>query len=279
MPAGSIYLVPVPIGNLGDITLRALETLKRSALIACEDTRKTRFLLNHYEIKAPRLLSLHKYNEKKRCAEILELLKTGTDIAVVSDAGSPGISDPAMLLVQSAIAENISVVPLPGATALVPALTASGMDIGSFQFLGFLPLKLKDRTKQLERIRDYPALSAIYEAPHRLRKTLEDIHSCCGPRQICIGREISKLHEEFIRSTTTELLADYQITEKGEFVVLIGPSNTVEQPSELDIARFIDQGLAAGTSLKSLATQVSQSFGINRNKAYQTVLERKKASR
>lgn len=279
MPAGCIYLVPVPIGNLGDITLRALETLKRADLIACEDTRKTRFLLNHYEIKAPRLLSLHKYNEKKRCAEILELLKSGTDLVIVSDAGSPGISDPAMLVVQSAIAENVSIVPLPGATALIPALTASGMDISSFQFLGFLPLKLKDRTRQLERIRDYPSVSVLYEAPHRIRTTLDDIHSRCGSRQICIGREISKLHEEFIRGETTAILENYQITEKGEFVVLIGPQTSLEQQSELEIESFIDRGLAEGTSLKSLAAHVAASFGINRNKAYQSVLERKKTSR
>ncbi len=275
MSAGSIYLVPVPIGNLGDITLRALETLKKVNLIAAEDTRKTRFLLNHYEIPAPRLLSLHKYNEKQRIEEILALLNDGKDIAVVTDAGSPGISDPALLLIQNAITADITIIPLPGATALIPALTASGMDTMSFQFLGFLPLKLKDRKISLERIRDYPSTTVIYEAPHRVRKTLEDIYSHCGDRLICIGREISKIYEEFIRGELSKILADYQVTEKGEMVVIIGAGNDDQVPSDKDIADFIDSRLANKISLRTLTEEVSARFGLNRNQAYELVLSRK----
>ncbi|MDX9949389.1 MAG: 16S rRNA (cytidine(1402)-2'-O)-methyltransferase, partial [Candidatus Syntrophosphaera sp.] len=152
MAPACLFLVPVPIGNLGDISLRALETLRNADLIACEDTRKTSFLLQHYEIKSARLLSLHKYNEKKRLGEILALLRAGKNVAVVSDAGSPGISDPATILVQAAIQQGFQVVPLPGATALIAALTASGLDCSGFLFLGFLPLKQKDRLARLEQI-------------------------------------------------------------------------------------------------------------------------------
>ncbi len=275
MPAGSLFLVPVPIGNLGDITLRALETLKNADLIAAEDTRKTGFLLSHFEIKAPRLISLHKYNEKKRLAEILALLAEGKDVAVVSDAGSPGISDPAIVLVQAAIEKQVNVVPLPGATALIPALTASGLDTGSFLFLGFLPLKQKDRRERLETIRPSPHTVVIYEAPHRVRQTLEDILESCGDRKVCIAREISKLHEEFIRGQLEKILADYSVTEKGEFVILIEAAEPEDLAAEEDILRYLAE-LPDGMSSKDLAELLSQRFGISRNAAYRLVLDASK---
>lgn len=278
MPAGSLFLVPVPIGNLGDITLRALETLRNADLIAAEDTRKTRFLLSQYEIKPRRLLSLHKYNETKRLAEILALLADGKDVAVVSDAGSPGISDPAIILVRAAIQNNFKVVPLPGATALIPALTGAGLDTGSFLFLGFLPLKQKDRRKQLQIISSCPHTVALYEAPHRLKQTLEDILAACGDRQVCLAREISKLHEEFIRGQLQEILADYSVTEKGEFVVLIESARPPEPASEEEITRFIAALEADGASSKELAAKVSSRFGISRNLAYKLVLSTRKRS-
>ncbi len=276
MSAGCLYLVPVPIGNLGDITLRALEILKSVTLIAAEDTRKTRFLLTQYEIKAPRLLSLHKYNEKQRLAEILAVLGQGTDVAVVTDAGTPGISDPALLLIQSAISHQIRVVPLPGATAMIPALTASGLDSGEFQFLGFLPLKLKNRNCQLERIKESPCTTVIYEAPHRLKATLEDIFRFCGNRRICIAREISKIYEEFIRGDLQEILADYEIKEKGEFVVLIDAAGPAPKASESQITSFIDSLSEENLSSRSLADEVARRFGLNRNEAYQIVLAQKR---
>ncbi|MBW6513981.1 MAG: 16S rRNA (cytidine(1402)-2'-O)-methyltransferase [Candidatus Syntrophosphaera sp.] len=275
MPAGCIHLVPVPIGNLGDITLRALEILKSVNLIAAEDTRKTRFLLSQYEIQPPRLLSLHKYNELQRLKEIFALLEEGNDIAVVTDAGSPGISDPAMLLIQNAIERQVRVVPLPGATALVPALTASGLDTRGFLFLGFLPLKLKDRKALLDRIRDNPFTTVLYEAPHRIRKTLADIHQHCGNRRICLAREISKLHEEFIRGDLESILADYEVTEKGEFVVILDGAGPAAQPSETEIAAFIRDSLAGNKNSKAIAEEVSARFGLNRNSAYKQVLAQK----
>ncbi len=275
LPAGCVYLVPVPIGNLGDITLRALETLKEARFIACEDTRKTRFLLNHYQINAPRLLSLHKYNEKKRSGEILDLLSAGDDLAVVADAGSPGISDPAQILIREAVCRNIKIVPLPGATALIPALTASGLAGQAWQFLGFLPLKLKDRRSLLERIRKYPDTTVLYEAPHRLKRTLEDLLEHCGNRPVCLAREISKLYEEFIRCDLADLLADYKVTEKGEFVILIGGQTAAPECAEADVSAYIAARIATAASLKSLAADISERFGFSRNKAYQLVLKHK----
>lgn len=272
MPSGSLYLVPVPIGNLADITLRALDTLKLVDLIAAEDTRKTSFLLSKHQIKPSRLISLHKYNEKKRLAEILAWLAEGKDIAVVSDAGSPGISDPAILLVREAIQAGYKVIPLPGATALIPALTASGLDTGSFLFLGFLPLKQKDRKERIGQIKSCVHTVVLYEAPHRLRQTLQDIYQLCGDREVCLAREISKLHEEFIRARLKDILADHQPTEKGEFVVLIEAAPPQAEYSEAEIRDFIAGVPASGISSRELAAEVSQRFGISRNRAYQLIL-------
>lgn len=273
LAAGSVYLVPVPIGNLGDITLRALETLKQADLIAAEDTRKTRFLLDHYQIQPARLLSLHKYNEKKRLAEILELLESGRTIAVVSDAGSPGISDPAMLLVRFCLDAGFRVIPLPGPTALIPALTASGMDTGGFLFLGFLPLKAKDRAIALERIRTSPFTTVLYEAPHRVRKTLEDLYASCGDRKVCVARELTKIYEEFVRGKISGILADYQITEKGEFVVIIDGVPQAEKTSEAEIIRIIKEELEHSRSLRDAADQAARRCGISRNRAYEMALK------
>jgi 16S rRNA (cytidine1402-2'-O)-methyltransferase len=274
LPTGKIYLVPVPIGNLGDITLRALDLIKSAEVIAAEDTRKTRSLLQHYQIPAPRLLSLHKYNEKQRLTEIISTLKSGVDVYVVTDAGSPGISDPSMLLIQHAIQENIIVVPLPGATALIPALTASGLDTNCFQFLGFLPRKPKDRKIMLKRIASYPGTSILYEAPHRLRETLEYLFNDCGKRKICLAREISKLYEEFIRGDLETILNTYSIREQGEFVIVLGAAEQHTQPSEPDIIAYIKNTYPERTqSLKSIASDIALHFGISKNKAYQLALQ------
>jgi len=268
-----LFLVPVPIGNLGDISLRALETLRNADLIACEDTRKTSFLLQHYEIKSARLLSLHKYNEKKRLGEILALLRAGKNVAVVSDAGSPGISDPATILVQAAIQQGFQVVPLPGATALIPALTASGLDCSGFLFLGFLPLKQKDRLARLEQIKTSPHTVALYEAPHRLRQSLEDILRVCGNRQICLAREISKLHEEFVRASLEDILADYAVTEKGEFVILIEAAPAPQTASDEEIIAFIEAQSERAQSAKNLAQILEERFEISPNRAYRLALK------
>jgi len=231
--APGLYLVATPIGNLGDITLRALEVLKSADRIACEDTRQTQKLLNHYGITSP-TISYHEHNERDRAAKLIEELKSGARIAVVSDAGTPGISDPGSVLVREAIAAGLPVIPIPGANAALSALIASGLPTDDFHFLGFLPEKAGARRTRLESIAEQPRDTAqtviLYEAPHRVADTLADLEAVFGPSlRITAAREITKLHEEFLRGTVAEVRA--QLTDRdrirGEFVLLIeAPAST-----------------------------------------------------
>ncbi|MCB5265564.1 MAG: 16S rRNA (cytidine(1402)-2'-O)-methyltransferase [Candidatus Cloacimonetes bacterium] len=275
MRKGVIFLVPVPIGNLGDITLRAIDTLKSVSLIACEDTRKTAFLLKHYEIPTPKLLSFHKFNERSREEQLFAHLEAGEDLVVVSDAGSPAISDPAQTLVYEAIKRGIEVQALPGATALIPAFSVSGFPSTAFQFLGFLPAKAKDRDEALKQIREYIYPTIIYESVHHLKATLAELDAALSPRKIAIVREISKLYEECIRGTISEILEDYDITEKGEFVIVIEGAPEI-QSSFPDETAF--QLLETHKHLKSkeLATIISEISKIGKNEAYAFVLEYRK---
>jgi len=275
LPAGNLYLVPVPIGNLRDITLRALEILKKVEIIAAEDTRITRSLLSHYQIKSGRLISLHKYNEKKRIPEILELLEQGKDIAVVSDAGSPGISDPASLLVQEAIDHQINIIPLPGATAIIPALTASGFNTESFLFLGFLPLTNKHRKEKLALIKNSIHTVILYEAPHRIKRTLTELSEYIDNRRICLAREITKIYEEFIRGNIQDIITNYNIKEKGEFVIVIEGNKRSEQIDRTEINQYIEELLGQGLSSKTIAQMVANRFRISANSAYSMVLKLK----
>jgi len=275
LPAGNLYLVPVPIGNLRDITLRALEILKKVEIIAAEDTRITRSLLSHYQIKSGRLISLHKYNEKKRIPEILELLEQGKDIAVVSDAGSPGISDPASLLVQEAIDHQINIIPLPGATAIIPALTASGFNTESFLFLGFLPLTAKHRKEKLSLIKNSIHTVILYEAPHRIKRTLTELSEYIDNRRICLAREITKIYEEFIRGNIQDIITNYNIKEKGEFVIVIEGNKRSEQIDRTEINQYIEELLGQGLSSKTIAQMVANRFRISANSAYSMVLKLK----
>ncbi|MDD4147492.1 MAG: 16S rRNA (cytidine(1402)-2'-O)-methyltransferase [Candidatus Cloacimonetes bacterium] len=270
-----IYLIPVPIGNLGDITLRALDTLKKVSLIACEDTRKTAFLLSQYEIPVPQLISFPKFNERKREQALFEHLERGEDLAVVSDAGSPAISDPAQRLVAEAVKRNLPVQALPGATAFVPALSISGFSTSAFQFIGFLPAKNKDREAVLMQIAAYPYPSIVYESVHHLKACLEDMARHFPSRRITIAREISKLHEECIRGTIETILADYEITEKGEFVIVIdGPDEVeIEFPNALAAQMIAESG---DKKSRELAAELAQRFGISKKRAYQYVLEQRK---
>jgi len=275
LPAGNLYLVPVPIGNLRDITLRALEILRKVEIIAAEDTRITRSLLSHYQIKSGRLISLHKYNEKKRIPEILELLEQGKDIAVVSDAGSPGISDPASLLVQEAIDHQINIIPLPGATAIIPALTASGFNTESFLFLGFLPLTAKHRKEKLSLIKNSIHTVILYEAPHRIKRTLTELSEYIDNRRICLAREITKIYEEFIRGNIQDIITNYNIKEKGEFVIVIEGNKRSEQIDRTEINQYIEELLGQGLSSKTIAQMVANRFRISANSAYSMVLKLK----
>jgi len=275
LPAGNLYLVPVPIGNLRDITLRALEILQKVEIIAAEDTRITRSLLSHYQIKSGRLISLHKYNEKKRIPEILELLEQGKDIAVVSDAGSPGISDPASLLVQEAIDHQINIIPLPGATAIIPALTASGFNTESFLFLGFLPLTAKHRKEKLSLIKNSIHTVILYEAPHRIKRTLTELSEYIDNRRICLAREITKIYEEFIRGNIQDIITNFNIKEKGEFVIVIEGKKRSEQINRTEINQYIEELLGQGLSSKTIAQMVANRFMISANSAYSMVLKLK----
>ena len=275
MPAGNLYLVPVPIGNLRDITLRALEILQKVEIIAAEDTRITRSLLSHYQIKSGRLISLHKYNEKKRIPEILELLEQGKDIAVVSDAGSPGISDPASLLVQEAIDHQINIIPLPGATAIIPALTASGFNTESFLFLGFLPLTAKHRKEKLSLIKNSIHTVILYEAPHRIKRTLTELSEYIDNRRICLAREITKIYEEFIRGNIQDIITNFNIKEKGEFVIVVEGKRRSEEIDTSEINQYIKELLGQSLSSKIIAQKVADRFGISTNRAYSMVLKLK----
>ena len=217
---GTLYIVSTPIGNLEDITFRAVKTLTSVDLIAAEDTRKTKILLDHYNISKP-MLSYFDHNEKFRASQLIEKLLAGQSVALVSGAGTPGISDPAYRIVRESIDHGIAVVPIPGASALLAALVVSGLPMNSFAFEGFLPLKKGRRTK-LEFLKSEKRTIILYESPHRILKTLHEVLEHLGDREIVIAREVSKKFEEFIRGNTSEVLSKLaSTTPRGEFVLLI----------------------------------------------------------
>jgi len=219
---GVIYIVSTPIGNLEDITLRALKTLRDVDLIAAEDTRRTRKLLSRFDIHTP-LVSYFEHNELKRLDEFLSHVKRGKDIALVSDAGTPGISDPGYRLIQEAIEREIPVIPIPGPSAAIAALSIAGLPTDSFAFVGFLPKKGGKRRKLLDKLGDSMWTSILYESPHRIMKTLEDLLVACGDRQIAVTRELTKAFEEVIRGTISEvidILKGKRI--KGEITLVLG---------------------------------------------------------
>jgi 16S rRNA (cytidine1402-2'-O)-methyltransferase len=229
--APGLYLVATPIGNLEDITLRAIRILKQANLIACEDTRQTQKLLNHYGIDTP-TISYHEHNEAGRAVELLEKLVHGSRIAVVSDAGTPGISDPGFRLVSLAIERGVPVIPIPGAAAFVSAVVASGLPSEAFSFRGFLPPKSAARRQELEEVRPSARTAVFYEAPHRILAALEDVLAVLGPRRrIVVARELTKMHEEFLRGTAAQVLdlIKGRGELKGEIVLVIGPVGEEEK--------------------------------------------------
>lgn len=269
--APGLYLVGTPIGNLEDISFRAIRVLKQADLIACEDTRQTQKLLNHYGIET-RAVSYHEHNEASRAAELVEKLAQGARIAVVSDAGMPGISDPGFRLVSLAIERGIPVVPIPGPAAFVVALVASGLPIESFSFRGFLPAKSGARRRELEKI-GQPQTEIFYEAPHRIREAVQDVVDALGAeRRIVIARELTKVHEEFLRGTAGEILAliNAQGGLKGEIVLLIGPAGEGEPPtSSISIRERIQQIMhEEKLDEKSALKKAAKERGISKSEAY-----------
>ena len=278
--APGLYLVATPIGNLEDITLRAIRILKQADLIACEDTRQTQKLLNHFGIATP-TISYHEHNEAARAAELIEKLKQGARIAIVTDAGTPGISDPGFRLASLAIENGIAVIPIPGPAALVAALIASGLPTDSFSFRGFLPPKSGARRRELEQVRNSERIEIFYEAPHRICETLEDLIALLGPtRQIVIARELTKIHEEFFRGTAAEVLETLKQRDgiKGEIVLLIGPAVAGEALApHASLAQRVaqlmrDEKLAEKDALKKAAKE----RGISKSEAYREWQSRKK---
>ena len=273
-PGSALYLVATPIGNLEDITLRALRVLKEVDLIACEDTRQTQKLLTHYGIHT-RTVSYHEHNEMTKAAELVVDLEGGAKIALVTDAGMPGISDPGFRLITLAIRHHVPVVPIPGASAYLAALVASGLPTDSFRFSGFLPAKSGQRRKLLESVRESPRTQVFYEAPHRLLETLADVAEVLGAdRHIVVAREVTKLHEEFLRGRAGDIL--HQLKKrgevKGEITLLIAKQDGSESRAaspELSVAQRVREVMAADkVDEKAALKKVAKERGIGKSEAY-----------
>ena len=271
--APGLYLVGTPIGNLEDITLRAVRVLKEADQIACEDTRQTQKLLNHYGIST-RTVSYHEHNELTRAPEIVLDLEGGARVAQVTDAGMPGISDPGFRLISLAIRHHIPVVPIPGASAFLAALVASGLPTDSFRFSGFLPAKSGQRRQMLEGVKASPRTQVFYEAPHRVKEAVEDIVATMGPeRHVVIAREVTKIHEEFLRGRAGEVLEALNARGdiKGEITLLIGKEEEGQQKiaAGVNVRRRLEQIMAEEKlDEKSALKKIAKEMGVSKSEAY-----------
>jgi 16S rRNA (cytidine1402-2'-O)-methyltransferase len=274
---GTLYVVATPIGNLADLTHRAIQILNDVDLIACEDTRHTRKLLQYYGITT-RTVSYHEHNEQQRATELIALLKEGKDVGVVSDAGTPGISDPGFRLVRLAIEQSVPVVSAPGPSALITALVASGLPTDEFFFGGFLPARSGARQARLNELRSVPGTLIFYEAPHRLAATLKDAREILGEREAVVARELTKLHEEVRRGRLSELATHYSVEEnpRGEIVLLIdrnaiqmdAPASDPTKTVVALVQRFENDGLDHRAALKKAAREL----GLSRAEAYRRLV-------
>ncbi len=283
--AGTLYVVATPIGNLEDLTHRAARVLSEVGLVACEDTRHTRKLLNHYGIKT-RTVSYHEHNEREQAVNLLELLKSGVDVAVVSDAGTPGISDPGFRIVKTALEQDLQVVPVPGATALISALVASGLPSDEFFFGGFLPARSGQRRARLAELSTIPSTLIFYEAPHRIAASLKDAREVLGEREAVVARELTKLHEEILRGRLSELATQFSKGNpepRGEMVLIID-RKVIESADDASlpgysvgtvVAGFEAQGLEPRAALKKAA----KLLGITRDQAYRHLTAERSAKK
>ena len=275
---GTLYLVATPIGNLQDFTFRAVDTLKSVGVIACEDTRHTKKLLNHFGI-SNKLVSYHEHNETERAEELVEVLKSGASVAVVSDAGTPGISDPSFRIVARAIEIGSPVVPVPGAVAFVNAVAASGLPSDSIFFGGFLPSKKGDRRRRLEELAEIPATLSFYESPRRIAAAILDAFEILGDRRAVIAREITKLHEEFSGGKLSELHTKFSSsTVKGEIVLLIDRhlEAAADIPKTSSLLQRLEEMESEGMERKAALKKVAREFGVSKSEAYRIVQTDKK---
>jgi 16S rRNA (cytidine1402-2'-O)-methyltransferase len=273
-----LFIVSTPIGNLGDLSHRAVETLRAADVVLAEDTRRTSILLRHFEIST-RLLSAHEHNEAARAGTVVEMLREGKQVALVSDAGTPLLSDPGARIVREVVAAGFDVVPIPGASALLAALVGSGIAADTFTFLGFPPRKGPERVELLEEIAASPRASVLYESPNRVARLLADLAEACGPaRRVAVARELTKMHEEFVRGTLAEAAAHFADREVlGEIAVVVeGRSADVvaeEAVDELAAESLAKALLAQGQSPSAIAKELRRRLGISRNDAYRIAQE------
>ena len=269
---GNLYIIATPIGNLEDITLRAIRILKEVDLIAAEDTRHTLKLLNHLEISKP-LISYHRHNEEIRTEELIKELKTGKNIGLVSDAGTPGICDPGEEIIKKCIEESIKVVPIPGACAMINALITSGISTKEFIFLGFLPLNKKSRKEKLEEIKNANKPIILYEAPHKLKNTLNDLSDILQSREVVLARELTKIHEEYIRGTVKELMEKTDNL-KGEMILIIEKNNkdneeALNSLNNLTLEEHYNFYEKRGLNKKEIIKKIAKDRNVSKNEIYQ----------
>ena len=272
---GVLYVVATPIGNLEDISLRALRILKEADLIAAEDTRHTRNLLSHYDIRTA-LTSYHEHNEKTQAAKLVEKLRRGDKIALVSDAGTPAISDPGYRLVVAALRSGVQVIPLPGPSAVATVLSASGLPSDRFVFEGFLPAKKRERETRLKSVCAESRTMVFYEAPHRLQESLADMLSILGDREIVVAREVSKIHEEFLRGIISEVVSQVAEREvKGEITVVVRGSSGESPVSEVDLKAEIRRLADDGVGVKQISELLGTRYRLAKRDVYRLALQLK----
>ena len=273
---GKLYIVATPIGNLEDITLRALNILREVDLIAAEDTRQTLKLLNHFEITKP-LISYHRHNEEIKRDVLIEKIKKGENIALVSDAGTPGICDPGESVIKKAIEENIEVIPIPGACAMINALIASGIETKEFCFLGFLPLNKKLRKEKLEEIKKANKTTIIYEAPHKMKATLEDLKEVIENRKVVLARELTKIHEQFIRGNIDELLNKIDDL-KGEMILILEATHETEDSKNefecLSLEEHYKYYEKQGLNKKEIIKKIANDRKVSKNEIYMKFIKK-----
>ena len=274
---GILYIVATPIGNLEDITLRALRVLKEVDVVAAEDTRHTQILLNHHDIHTP-LTSYHEHNEKTKSQELVARLEQGQNIALVSDAGTPAISDPGFRLVVQAIRAGLRIIPIPGVSALTAVLSASGLPTDRFVFEGFLPAKKSQRREKLQTLRDENRTLIFYEAPHRLKQALDDIYELLGNREAVLAREVSKIHEEFLRGPVSELVRTLGGEIRGEVTLIISGSSGLPGVSEDRLKAEILELKGKGLRVKEIAEVLGEKFGYPKKEIYRLALHGAKVS-